>query len=47
MEDQDIRLVDAPQSTSKVRLALGPKVFYFGHIWHKYTTMTDREQAGL
>ena len=47
LEDEDIRLVEAPQSTNKVRLALDPKVFYFGHIWHKYTTMTDRKQAGL
>ena len=44
MEDEDIRLVEATQSTNKVRLALGPKVFYFGHIWHKYT-MTDGKLA--
>ena len=46
LEDEDIRLVEATQSTFKTDKVRFAQVFYFGHIWHQYT-MTDRKIAGL
>ena len=42
LEDEDIRLVEATQPTFKTDKVRFAQVFYFGHIWHKYT-MTDRK----